>query len=125
MYYTTVVVNISLVLTKISVLLLLLEIFLTGWPRKATYVLIALVSLYGAWVTFSSIFICIPISSFWVLDRTNRRCIAGTPKWYTDAALNLALDLAIFCLPLPVVWPLTLPWEKKIWLYFVFASGLL
>ena len=118
------VVNLSVALTKIAVLLLFLDIFLTAWPRRATYILIALTSLFGVWAAVTNIFLCIPIEDFWKPDLPNRRCFGirkGKPL--ADATGSFVLDVAIFCLPLPVVWPLTLPRRQKAWLYFVFALG--
>lgn len=115
----------SLVLTKISILLLFVDIFVMNMMRRTAFVVITAVTLYGLWLVFSNIFFCIPVQSFWDLTIPNRRCINGPVKWYTDAGLNLALDLIIFFLPLPIVKSLTLPWRQKLWLYFVFALGFL
>lgn len=118
------VVNLSVVLTKIAVLLLFLDIFLTAWPRRATYTLIVLTGLFGVWVVVTNIFLCIPIDSFWKPDLPDRRCFGSrNKKPLADAVGSLVLDVAIFCLPLPMVWPLTLPRRQKAWLYFVFALG--
>jgi hypothetical protein len=46
-------------------------------------------------------------------------------KSFVDAGLNLALDLTIFCLPIPVIKSLALRPRQKLWLYFVFALGFL
>jgi hypothetical protein len=120
------VVNLSLVLTKIAVLLLFLDIFPTAWPRRATYILITLTSLFGVWAVVTNIFLCIPIDSFWKPDLPDRKCFGiRKEKPLADAAGSFILDAAIFCLPLPVVRPLTLPWRQKAWLYFVFALGFL
>ncbi len=125
MYVGSLVVQLSLILTKISVLLLFLDIFAIGWPRKATYVVIVLVTLFGIWIAVSNILVCIPIESFWKQDVPDRRCIGSPRKSLSDAAVNLVLDVAIFCLPLPVFWPMSLPWRQKLWLYIVFALGFL
>ncbi|KAH6649407.1 hypothetical protein F5144DRAFT_588129 [Chaetomium tenue] len=104
------VVNLSVVLTKISVLLLFLDIFLTSWPRKATHVLIPLTSVFGICDAVTNIFACLPINSFWNLDRPDHRCISiGEAKSIADAVISFVLDVAIFCLPLPLIWPMTLP----------------
>ncbi|GAB1316376.1 hypothetical protein MFIFM68171_06586 [Madurella fahalii] len=115
--------NTSLVLTKISILSLLVDIFVMSTMRKAAFAVIIAVTVYGLWLTFSNIFFCIPVHSFWDPTIPNRRCINGPVKWYTDAGLNLALDLVIFFLPLPIVKSLTLPLRQKLWLYFVLALG--
>ncbi|KAK3291051.1 uncharacterized protein B0H64DRAFT_51130 [Chaetomium fimeti] len=118
------VVNLSIVMTKLSVLLLFLDIFLTAWPRRATYVIIVLTALFGVWIAVTNIFPCIPIDSSWKSEEPERRCMdIGQGKSLTDAVVSFVLDMAIFCLPLPVVWPMTLPWRQKAWLYFAFALG--
>ncbi|KAK4150893.1 hypothetical protein C8A00DRAFT_45787 [Chaetomidium leptoderma] len=122
--YISVIVNgISLVLTKASVLLLFLDIIVITWIRKATYVVTALVACYGVWLTASNIFFCIPVQSFWDSSIPEKRCIPSALKGYLDAGVNLALDVVIFCLPLPIVGSLRLPRRQKLWLSLVFALG--
>jgi len=113
------------VLTKLSVLLLFLDILLTAWPRKATCVLLTLTAIFGIWIFLTHILACIPIVAFWKQNIPDRRCIGRPGKWLADAVVNLVLDVAIFCLPLPVVWPMTLPSRQKMWLYFCLALGLM
>ncbi|KAH6844739.1 hypothetical protein B0I37DRAFT_167541 [Chaetomium sp. MPI-CAGE-AT-0009] len=126
LYISRLVVNLSIVLTKMSVLLLFLDIFLTAWPRRATYALIVLTALFGIWVAVTNIFLCIPIDSYWKSELPNhRRKILGEGKPVADAVISFVLDMAIFCLPLPVVCPMTLPSRQKAWLYFSFALGFL
>lgn len=126
MYIGVIISSISLLLTKLSVLLLFLDIFVLSWPRRATYALIALTAVYGLWLTASNIFFCIPVHAFWEFS-PERRCIPSGTKWWADAAGNLGLDIAIFCLPLPVVWAVmrTLPAKDRAWLGVVFALGFL
>jgi hypothetical protein len=101
-----------------------LDIFTIGWPRKATYAVIVLVTLFGLWLVLSNILTCIPVESFWNEDLSDRRCLAPQ-KWHADAAVNFVLDVLAFCLPLPVVWPMSLPRRQKLWLSIVFALGFL
>jgi hypothetical protein len=42
-----------------------------------------------------------------------------------QAGMNIAVDVAIIILPLPVIYKLHMPLEKKIGLAVVFATGLL
>lgn len=68
----------------------------------------------------------IPIHSFWELAASKERCLPSDAKYYADAAVNIALDFSIFCIPIPVVRGMTtLPWREKLWLYLVFALGFL
>lgn len=124
-YSGILVVNLSQVLAKISVLLLFINIFVMTTIRKAALVITVAVALYGLAITLSNLFFCIPPSSFWRLDNSGGVCVDGPMKWLTEATLNLIFDLAIFVLPLPVVGSMTLPWRQRAWLYFVFLLGFL
>ena len=42
-----------------------------------------------------------------------------------NASLNIATDLTIFLLPMPVLTTLTLPWRQKFGVVFIFGVGLL
>ena len=44
---------------------------------------------------------------------------------FTTASLNLALDVAIFLLPIPVVWGLQMVTSRKIAVTAIFGMGLL
>lgn len=116
--------SVSLILTKISVLLLFLNLFVFGTPRKITYGVLTVVVVYGLCLTTTNIVLCVPISAFWQdIDNPDRKCINAKAKWYADAGLNIALDVIIFCLPIPVVRSMTIPRKQKRWLYAVFTVG--
>lgn len=117
--------SLTLIMSKISVLLLFLNIFVVTWVRKATYIVMAMVVLYGLWLVTSTIFDCTPISSFWDLLHPDRKCLNFSIKWTADAAINFSLEVMIFCLPLPVLGSLTLPRRQKLWICFAFSLGIL
>jgi hypothetical protein len=123
MFFATVGVNICLCLAKLSILLLFLDIFPPGlWPRKAAYVLLVLVALYGVALPISNVLYCLPPERNYTIGG---QCISGPAKRYAVAAIDAALDLAIFCTPLPVVWRMTLPRRQKVWVCFIFGLGIL
>lgn len=117
--------SLSLIMTKLSVLFLFLDIFVITWARKATYAVMGMVVLYGLWLVTSTVVHCIPVYSFWDIFVPGRKCLFFSIKWTADAAVNLALEILIFCLPLPVLAPLTLPWRQKLWVCFAFSLGVL
>lgn len=122
-----IVTNTSIGLTKLSVLLLLLDIFVMFWHRKATHVVTVLAACYLVWVFVSNTIACLPIQAFWDLSipESERWCMPQRPKMLADTAVNAGLDIAIFCLPLPVLRASTLPLKQKLWLCVVFALGLM
>ncbi|KAK4163738.1 hypothetical protein QBC43DRAFT_263608 [Cladorrhinum sp. PSN259] len=126
-YVAGIVTNTSIALTKLSVLLLLLDIFSVFWYRKATYVVMVLAACYLVWVFVTNIIACLPIQAFWDLSipESDRWCMPQRPKMLADTTLNAALDIAIFFIPLPLLRTLRLPLKQKLWLCVVFTLGLI
>jgi hypothetical protein len=125
MYTAMILSSLTLIMTKVSVLLLFLDIFVVSRVRKATYVVMGLVVLYGLWLVTSTIVHCIPVYSFWDIFVPDRKCFNFSAKWTADAAVNFAIEVLIFCLPLPVLGSLTLPSRQKLWVCFAFSLGIL
>ncbi|KAH6842397.1 hypothetical protein B0I37DRAFT_417577 [Chaetomium sp. MPI-CAGE-AT-0009] len=123
-YFAIIINNLSLVLTKISVALLFLDVFLVTSIRKATYVVLIAVILHGIYVTLTNIFFCTPINDYWdkPFNPTNK-CIDPRTKFRIDNALNIVFNFVMLCLPVPAIWPMTLPWRQKLWLFFLFMLG--
>ncbi|XXG94295.1 hypothetical protein Hte_000549 [Hypoxylon texense] len=81
--------------------------------------------IIGSWSlsqVIISIFICDPIAGFWEKS-IDPRCIANYPQWYINAAGNIATDLAIFVIPLPVLVHLHLPKAQRFVLIGIFSLG--
>jgi hypothetical protein len=126
LYGTIIASNVSVSVTKVSVLLLFLDVFIVSWVRRATYVLMALTIAVALWTNISNVFFCRPISEFWAfdaLDDPDRHCFKTPEKTYIDGSLNLVLDFGLLLLPLPLIWHMTLPRRQKAWLYSLFGLG--
>ncbi|EME48441.1 hypothetical protein DOTSEDRAFT_121192 [Dothistroma septosporum NZE10] len=116
---------------KLSILLQYQRIF--GHVKKfriACYCVIASVVFYIVWGSFSTAFYCFPASGFWhpeAVAEGKAHCQAQwtvkVPIWFFNAALNMATDIAIAVLPLPVIKSLNLPRKQRISLMFVFGIG--
>ena len=109
-------------MTKISVCLLFLDVFLVTSIRKATYVVLIAVILHATYVTLTNIFVCTPIHDYWDNPRNNV-CINVRVKFNIDNGLNIVFNFIMLCLPLPAIWPMTLPWRQKLWLFCLFMLG--
>ncbi|KAK3349735.1 hypothetical protein B0T25DRAFT_248534 [Lasiosphaeria hispida] len=123
-YFSFVLYGLATVATKVSILLLYLDIFNGTTLRRTTYAVLAAVAIWGTWTLFSSIFFCWPIRAFWHTDMTEKTCLPRA-KFFVEIWLHFALDFIIFLLPIPVIRSMTLPARQKLWLYFVFALGFL
>jgi rhodopsin domain-containing protein len=108
----------------VSLLLLFLRIFKTT-IKKVVYVGFVVVVAYGIYLVLTMIFFCVPVAAFWDLSITKATCFAKSPKWFIDAGLNIATDVGILIIPIPVLRTLSLPRKQKYGLYIVFALGFL
>ncbi len=71
-----------------------------------------------------AIFICRPVAGFW--DKSlNPRCIPVPLEWYINSAGNIATDIAVFVLPMPILSHLALPRAEKLVLVCIFSLGFL
>ncbi|KAI9677627.1 MAG: hypothetical protein M1817_006582 [Caeruleum heppii] len=109
-------------LTKISILLLYLRIFIQKNYRRACWVLIVIIGLFGLSSAVASVFQCTPIRRAYMRS-VQGKCINLTASWYANAAFSITMDLTLLILPMPVVWALRMPKRNKQGLMLVFALG--
>lgn len=115
--------NLSLTLTKLSIILLYLRLFVGKCFRRACWTVLALVIACGLWNIITTIFSCNPVAYYWDKSIRGGRCLNNMALWLSTAAFRIATDLAILALPMPVVLSLQLPRKQKIGLILVFAVG--
>ncbi|KAK3995913.1 hypothetical protein QBC44DRAFT_365884 [Cladorrhinum sp. PSN332] len=88
-------------------------------------VYLAAIFIVGGWAlsqVLVGIFMCTPVQGFW--DHTiESTCIPNIPQWYINAAGNIVTDLAVFVMPLPALWKLTLPRAQRYFLVGIFSLG--
>ncbi|KAK0109306.1 hypothetical protein ONS96_003125 [Cadophora gregata f. sp. sojae] len=109
-------------LTKSSILLLYLRIFVQRPFRIICYAMLGLVLSYMIATWFATIFQCTPIPRAW--DKSiPGTCIDITVNWYANAGFSIATDVIILVLPMPILHKSRLPSNQKRALMFVFALG--
>jgi hypothetical protein len=116
--------NLSLVLTKISIIFQYMRIFITPGVLLICRVMMGLLILYGFWTIAGSVFICVPIATYWNPD-IRGHCMNKIAFYFANSALNIATDIIIFAFPIPLLKQLRLPKQLKIELMFVFGFGCL
>lgn len=119
--------NLALVLAKLSALFLFLRIFRGRWFIIATRITIACLIVAGLWMVISGFVFCVPISYFWSLDTSSHKahCLPKGPVWYSNAAMQIASDIVIMILPMPILSKLQLPRKQKLGIVLVFCMGIL
>lgn len=116
--------KINIGVTKISILLLYIRLFVKRWFLITCWTWIGIISAFTIGTVFSSIFQCTPVQYAFnkTLDGT---CIDLTAFWFANASFNILSDLVIIALPVPVISKLQLPLKSKIALCCLFAVGIL
>ncbi|GMF76140.1 unnamed protein product [Aspergillus oryzae] len=116
--------NLSLNLTKASMVLLYLRLFPLRTYQIILYTVLIFVIITGLWMVFASFFMCIPIRGAWDISSPHN-CIPKEVLWSLNAALQIITDMTIVILPMPLLAKLQLPRKQKIALILVFALGTL
>ncbi|KAK5659750.1 hypothetical protein OQA88_961 [Cercophora sp. LCS_1] len=121
-YFQTLFYNLSILFTKLSILVLYLRVLTHEWVRKLTWVVIAIVAIYNAWAIAMYLTMCIPIQRMW--DPTVPGKCHPWSVWWALTYLHIITDFMIFLVPLPVLVPMTIPMRQKAGLLAVFMVGL-
>ncbi|KAM5526916.1 hypothetical protein FOXYSP1_20749 [Fusarium oxysporum f. sp. phaseoli] len=122
-FYTSVVVyNITMCLVKIGILFQYRRVFALPIIQRITLYGIIFMVAWTVVIAFLNILVCVPVAKFWDSNLPGR-CLDALTIWYVMAGFNLVTDIAIFCLPLPVIKGLNLPPRQKIMLFAIFSLG--
>jgi hypothetical protein len=84
-----------------------------------------LLVLYGLDSFFGAIFLCVPIEAGWSMTPGTGRCMDRAVLYYLTSGFNVAADIVIFALPVPLITNLPIHRNQKIALLFVFTFGAL
>ncbi|KAI9045276.1 PTH11-like integral membrane protein [Aspergillus affinis] len=114
--------NSSLACTKFSILFQYLRIFPGHGFRIACYITMAIVAIYSTWAVVSGYVNCVPVAKFWNHEIPGS-CLSFEAIWFFNASMNIATDLALLIMPMPLLSHLQLPRIQKLALMTVFAIG--
>lgn len=79
LYFSIITYNISLTITKISILLQYHRIFTLREMRIPVYVALVIIGAWGITTLFTSIFSCVPVDAYWeVTKQGSARCVNRT-----------------------------------------------
>jgi hypothetical protein len=118
---------------KLSLLFQYLRIFEDGKHRRICIYAIVVVSLWGLTYTVLAWVPCVPVHGFWDIYMTDKYCFGyGSQNasqfvamFETHAALNMAFDLLVFVLPIPLYFkPNTMRQQRLSLLVLFFIGGL-
>ncbi|MCJ1352868.1 MAG: hypothetical protein MMC33_002852 [Icmadophila ericetorum] len=110
-------------LTKISILIFYKRVFYTARFALAANILIVHVSLWFMAFFIATLFQALPISYNWNLTVTATYVINEYAMYTAAGAIEIVLDIATLCLPIPVIWILKISTQKKWIVSGVFLLG--
>ncbi|RAL00730.1 uncharacterized protein BO80DRAFT_455620 [Aspergillus ibericus CBS 121593] len=124
-FYVLTVLYVPMVLTaKITLLAILARIFVLR-PSQiiSVRVVLALTVIYYLIIFFVKVFICTPVSVFWLFPTLETKCLSKSAILLADAVMSVVTDLAILLLPLLLMWPLRLSALKKCKVALMLGAG--
>jgi hypothetical protein len=102
----------------------LARIFCVRPFRIAAYTTTALAVVWAVATVIMILAICQPLPRFWNYELPGK-CGDLVTTLIAFGALDVALDVVILILPIPMVYQLQMPFANKIGLAAIFAMGLL
>ena len=116
--------NTGLFLVKMTFLSQYYRVLAVDRLRLTWIASIIVVGSWGLSQVLVGIFICKPVAGFW--DKSlNPQCIPVPLEWYINSAGNIATDIAVLLLPMPILGHLSLPKAEKVVLVGIFGLGFL
>ena len=118
--------QLSMSCIKISILLFYYRLFRVN-PRFviAVWVMATVTACWYFTSTFVIIFQCFPVHYMWDRKIPGGQCIPQEALWIGSSVTSLLTDVAILCLPMPMIWNLRIPKKQKVALAGVFLLGTL
>ncbi|KAH8667114.1 hypothetical protein BX600DRAFT_550031 [Xylariales sp. PMI_506] len=113
---------------KIAVLILYQRLFKTpkgvrGYQlafHRACRVLIVLTFIMEAIYLFLIAFQCLPVASLWDPSIPSTRCVGVTAAWVAGGSVNIAADVALMILPIPILLKLQISNRRRSVVSFMF-----
>ena len=108
---------------KVSIVHFLITIFGSNKTfLKIAYAVTVLVSAFGLALILGDVFTCRPLSKVWHPRRPGV-CEKTYPYLIYISSCNMATDLIIIILPMPMIWGMQMATRRKIELTVIFALG--
>ncbi|KAB2110076.1 hypothetical protein AG0111_0g2228 [Alternaria gaisen] len=107
----TIVWNVTVCLSKLSVLLMYISII----PNTSMLIICryigAAIILWILVDLITALSICKPLAQAW---KDPDKCTSQNPFYFSQGMLNLIIDMVIIVLPMPYIFRLRMPWSRKV-----------
>lgn len=124
-YIATAIYAPTALFVKISLIVILIRVFQPYYKAMISlYVLLGITIGYYTIITFIKIFICNPVSAYWIeSERAHARCFSQAGVIIADSIISFITDIAIFAFPVAFTWTLQMPLWKKIKVMVLLGFG--
>ncbi|KAJ6115228.1 hypothetical protein N7486_001006 [Penicillium sp. IBT 16267x] len=109
---------------RLGIILLYIELFRGAWFYWTSVATATLVILYWVASILTIALLCRPINSNWNIT-VKGTCGDVAKTEYASAGFNLIIDFLVVALPMPIVWTLKMPKERKVSVTAAFLLGLI
>ena len=109
----------TLSLTKISICLFYLRLFIDKISRYLAVGTMVFIVLYTIPLILISIFQCKPVAAVYDISITNSECINTLPAFYANSVFNIIVDVWLIYLVVPRIWTLKMAFRQKAALFVV------
>lgn len=107
---------------KLSLLFLYRRIFVSTRFLHLVHAMGLVMAIWLVVSFFLALLDCVPIHAFWT---GGGKCISFKGFGIGYAVVNITTDLAVWLMPIPMIWNVHLPTGQKVALSFIFILGLL
>ncbi|KAK0716158.1 hypothetical protein B0H67DRAFT_582507 [Lasiosphaeris hirsuta] len=126
LWATIPVYNLALILCKLSITVQCCRVLRTPKMQRFFRTYFVFLAVYGLWTLFSSIMTCWPIEVYWLaIAGAQGVCLNKGALTFSNAGINIATDLILIVVPVPLLWRLQIPKKQKIILMGLFCVGTL
>jgi hypothetical protein len=114
---------IAILFVKLSILILYLR--LSPYPgfRVMVSIVMVVTVVYSLTFSFLIIFRCSSVAMAWNVKITHGSCISVKTIAVINGIINSTTDFAILLLPIPFLWPLSLPKRQRIALVLIYMTS--
>ncbi|KAJ4412431.1 hypothetical protein N0V85_003703 [Neurospora sp. IMI 360204] len=120
--------SLALMFVKMSITVQCYRVFRTPRMQKFFKIYFVLIVIYGLWTVFGTFFTCWPINLWWEVVRREGRpegvCMDKNIITFANAGINIASDLVLAIIPIPLLWKLQIPKKQKFILTSLFGLGM-
>ncbi|KAL4875022.1 hypothetical protein BJY04DRAFT_224411 [Aspergillus karnatakaensis] len=116
----------AIILTKVAILCFFMQVFPNSQFRLLCQGTIVFCFLFMISTTIAAILACVPVELAWSnwSGEGEGLCFDNNAFWWAHSAINIATDLFILAMPIPMLLKLQLKLKKKVYLVLMFSVGI-